>query len=472
MPNQPNSARDYPFWLRQGTMEEMRRIFRQLLFLVLLLGAAAASAGDAPAPDSPYLSLLSSYQQRFEKYVLAVFRKIVSEEKLPAADRELLLASVSRFEEANNAAFARFRLDYQKAFLQAPPDSAALKEARFLERNLKWASEVAQFELIKIVELLRGRGRPMAMRQHLANLDRLSGALARDQRIKEPLQNYLANLVPRKQRSLRTMAGALKRFALNTNISELLRWMPPEPFTSQTAPPTLTMLKAGGASTELAKLPENAVIILAMNHDIGTLDGLAIQSVANAFGSETNMILTTKGAWPQLKFFKNADPDVFLTDEKGFAAKVLERFRQEGTGRISFSVFPEGGVALTGAQLPLFSNSGAFKIARDAAHDLQGKKPVYYVQLTSNLLEHVTSDGKIPMHIEIREPELVPDTAVLPNDRWIAARRAEFEVAANRNRFQLMDIEKAEPLPGTRLYRMRDTRGGCAAEYSAVSGFR
>ena len=430
------------------------------VFLVALVAFTAQTQPDATTPQEPgYLSTIDRYQRHFRTDVLEIFRDKINSANLAPSEQSRLVSTVDSFERTLTAIFSDFRSAYQKAFLTQNPDSAAVKEARLLQENLKLSIELAQLEMIAVIKNIEQNRN---VNKPVTKLEDLTRALEENRTIRRPLGNYIANFFPRREKFLTTVLRFLHHAMINTPITTIMKLIPLEPFTTQRTPPLLSVLSANGERSRLSELPANAVIILAMNHDVGTLDGYGIQKISEALGANRNMVLTTKGAWPQFLFHKNTDPDAFLIEEKTFSRRLFARVNALPNERITFSAFPEGAVAMAGAQFPQIANAGIFKIARDMAARLQGTRPVYYIRLTSNFLEHVTSGGEVPMHIEIREPELVPTSPLEGrSDVWVREKRHEFENSSHKYRGRFYDLREPMLLEGSRLFRVGGRANDC-----------
>jgi hypothetical protein len=250
----------------------------------------------------------------------------------------------------------------------------------------------------------------------------------------------------------------------NRKLNKIIDWTPKEPLTKQKTPIEYKFYSESGITQELSTLPKDAVFILAMNHDFGSLDGKAIKEFSKVIGSDRNFIVTTSGSWPQMKIFGNPDPDVLLIEDKMWMSRAIDAFEKHKTGPISLSIFPEGAVPLWGTQAPLIAHQGTFRLARKAAAHLRGIKPVYYIRITSNFLTHVTSGGEVPLALSIRDPERVPDHEVIKGDNqdeWIRRTRLEFEQVANQHRQQMYDLHKPSYIPDSRVFRVRSFSSSC-----------
>jgi hypothetical protein len=219
--------------------------------------------------------------------------------------------------------------------------------------------------------------------------------------------------------------------------------------------------KGEHVSDQLPVLPENAVVILAMDHDHPALDARYINLVAKKLGIDRSVLLTDKEAWPHYEYHKNKDENVFFIQDKEFKGKVLDILESHPNGRAAFMIFPEGGLPFWGTQFPLISQWGAFSMARKAAHRMAGKKPVYFIEINGNFLPSVTnSDKVVPIKLRVTEPVLVPTTPVGQRDPWVEEMRSKFEEHLNEvgERGRQYDLIDRRPVKDARIRRVDDVR--------------
>lgn len=451
---------------------------RLMIVKIALLAVIGAPAAKAAVDSNTYFEQLSRYEKRFESEVIGDFLR---EAKSKGLNREELVEvdhAMTWLMNSVHIEFSEFRSAYESAFLSNSPSKEAIRASRRHQDNVKWAIEISQWHMIEFLHAVSASANHAQVSDSVhrltENLEALCNSLDKGEKIRIPFRVYLANFVPRTENFGRNLFWFIRRMLFNSPITELIRKIPKESFTAQKSAPEIVP-ETTATETLFEHLPKNAVLVLAMNHDIGPLDGHGVQTVSEAAGAVRNMVLTSKDAWPHLAFHRNKDPDIFLTETRGFADQLHQRVEQFPDQIVSFSAFPEGAVSTIGAQFPQIANPGVFKTARELSFWLRDRRPVYYIELKSNFAVHTSSGGKIPMRIEVREPERVPDVEVRSGDQWIARKRADFEARMSARDRGFYDLRSASRVDGYRSFRgtPAGTKVSCPALFAkGVDGHR
>ncbi len=229
----------------------------------------------------------------------------------------------------------------------------------------------------------------------------------------------------------------------NVNISEASRFLDHTKLGHDDEPINIV-----GWQPDKQSLPENAAVVIALNHDHGVLDGRVIGEINERLGIANSMIVTTRVAWPNLSIRDSKDPNTFFIEDGLYLRDVINRMVNFDQGKISFGILPEGFIPQWQTQMPLTVKRGAFYVARRAAYMLQQNKPVYFIEGQTNGLAHITR--KEPFEVVLRQPELVPTDALRKYDPWIESKRAEFEWRTNLGRgLYIADVDNRAKVDGT-----------------------
>ncbi|MBY0384685.1 hypothetical protein K2X05_05960 [bacterium] len=434
----------------------------KLIFLILL---PLCSYAETNLPQIPvegaysYFESLEAFSQRVSTQINDILIPQISNSQLSLEQKTELTQIAVRFEEEVLRGLQDQKELYQKSFGQVPGAGLARLELLNLSKNVKWAIELAQFQFIEALQLMDSGFSYQKIKKRFDRVALLSEDLAARRNIRVPVKTMLNAFVARSEKFLRTLFGVIFMALTNHKLNKIIDWTPRESLTSQQKPTEYKFYSEEGVTQEFSSLPKDAVLILAMNHDFGSLDAKELKEFAKSLGVDRNIMVSSTVAWPQIKIFGNPDPDIVVVEDKMWMSKALHAFKEQKSGLISLSIFPEGAVPLWGTQAPLPTYPGVFRLARAAAIQLRDVKPVYYLRITSNFLTHVTSGGAVPLTLSIRDPELVPTDLFVRGgdnkDPWMAKARLEFEQAANQHRQQMYDLESPAYIPDTKVFRVR-----------------
>jgi hypothetical protein len=206
-----------------------------------------------------------------------------------------------------------------------------------------------------------------------------------------------------------------------------------------------------GRETNRPALPKDAVLIMVMNHEHALMDLASMKKVAKSFQADTVSVLTNRDVWPIYNFRTNKDETIIFKQEKNIKQKVLSLINKS-LGKFVFAIYPEGDLPYFNANFPLPAHFGAFNIARSAAVENRGKRPVYLVKVFGNFQAAVNAHGDIPFAVEVLSPERVPTDDILGRDPWIETKRAEFErLTLSRRGNHQLDLINRDKFRGSRV---------------------
>lgn len=396
----------------------------------------ASEQGDS------YMEKLEKYRKTLKMQVHQVFIPMVNEFSNITPDvKKSTIDTAKKFSDVIDLRLGQFGQDYEARFINYNRNEDIKNRLLIGESDIKWATEISMNAMIDILNSLEQEKNPKKLEkiinEKLAVIKENTTSIELGKEIFPSLDETIKKVTPVKTGLIRTICSAVTRMCINQDLTKIIREIPTRPFmryADQKA--EIVFVDQHGREVPKASLPADAAVIIGMNHDHASLDGMYLQEVAKLLGVDRNVILTTKDAWPHITALSkigvtHKDQNILFKQDKDTKSKVLEIFKAQRKGRVAFSIFPEGELPFWHTQFPLFANFGAFSIARNAAHELKDTKSVYYVEVMSNFLRSTTSKDSTPIRIEITLPELVPTTPVGPRDAWVEEKRIAFEKRAN-----------------------------------------
>lgn len=408
-----------------------------------------------------HLSNLELTRRAVQTQVLKVFLPQISLiPDMPLELRQQIYDTAEDFAAAIDKRIVQFKDDYEKRFVEYSRDESIKQRLLDGEANIKWAVELSLNSMIEIINILE-KTKDISkvknqLQREIAVIEKHADNIKMNRMIQPTIGDMIKKVTPVKTGLFRTVCSAVTRMCINQDLSRIIREIPNRPFIrSQDQKVDIVFVDQNGKElAQKPEMPKNAAIVIAMNHDNASLDGMYLQEVARLLGVDRNILLTTEDAWPHIDLLKKVgikqkDKDILFKQDKELKQKVINAFKGHKGDRISFSIFPEGELPFWHTQFPLFANFGAFNIARSAAHALGSARPVYYVEVMSNFLRATTDKANTPIRIEIYQPELVPTGAVGERDSWVETRRQRFESRANaphRRGGQMVDMIEREKI--------------------------
>lgn len=427
-----------------------------------------------------YTNRLETFRKALNAQVLRVFIPQLKEfSNLSPELKDRLANSAENFARTMDARLRQFRDDYQRRFIEYDRNEEVKARLVVGEGNIKWAAERSLYAMMDILETLETGKNENAINKaielKLNVIEQNAKDIRDDKEINPSLNDTIKKVTPMKRGFVKMLCSAISRMCINQDLSKIIRSVPKEPFMRDPSKETKYIFKDASGKTMpgFQALPEDAAVIIAMNHDHASLDGPYLQEVGRMLGIKNNLILTTKTAWPHIQAWQKVgvdkqDPNIVFKQNPGLKKTIMNYFSKGQGSRTGFSIFPEGELPFWGIQFPLFSNFGAFNIARTAANLLKGKRPVYFIQVHGNFLRSLTAKDNIPIEIEITQPELVPTSDIGLRDEWVERKRNEFEQKANdpSRRGQMVDMIHREKVPGGRIYTANEVH-----EYKSAGEF-
>jgi hypothetical protein len=405
--------------------------------------------------DNYYLNRLEIFRRNLAQQSINFIEQVKEYQHISQDERVAMIEVAEDFSEVIDSKLKEFKNRYKRRFIEMSTDGADKVWLWDAEADVKWATEKSQVAMIEILDALDQGKKASKVKMKLSVIQKLTDMVKRGEKIEPSLYDMIRKVTPMKRGLLRVTCSAVSRMCFNQNLTNLIKGLPTKAYARDSQHPTeIEVVRKDGSRTRgMPQLPKDAIVIVGMNHDHAALDASYLLQVADALGIERNLLLTTQSAWPHFSIFKNKDPYLTLKEEPGFKDRVMNFFNKHKGTRVGFSIFPEGELPFWGVQFPLFANFGAFKLARRAAVENAGQRPVYYVEVHANFLRYVTAREDIPIKIDIIAPELVPATPIADRDHWIEQRRVEFENRANdpSRRGEMYDLIERRKIPGGRI---------------------
>lgn len=417
----------------------------------------------ASSEENYFLNRIETFRQDVDTQVNKVFiPQVKLQRTLTAAEAKYLIEMATQFNQALDKKIVQYKNDYGSEFIKMEKDDAAKVRLLDAESDIKWAVEKSLNAMVTILNTLENEQKLKTVSKEMAMIADITQRLESNQRMTPTMGDLVKGIAPVKKGLFRTLCSAITRMCINQDISKIINELPTSSFSRgpQKSADIEVISDDGQVSKELFKLPKNAAVIFAMNHDHAILDLKNINILAQKLGVDRNMVLTTTDAWPQAKIYKNNDPNIMFIQEKGIAQKVIQNMKDHKGEHIAFTIYPEGQLPFWGTQFPLYAKFGAFIIARKAAIALKEQRPVYYIEVHSNFLKNITSKDLVNLKLQVYEPKLVPDVPLAERDEWAEKTRAKFEERANspEKRGHQYDLIERGQTPGTRLKQISEVR--------------
>lgn len=267
------------------------------------------------------------------------------------------------------------------------------------------------------------------------------------------LKRNLSIITPTRTKRLYMLWKFIKDFRFGINprpLAETLHSIPWSSFLrNQQAEPLWS-----GFSLKDFKPEENAIYVVAFNHEHALVDGKIGIQISKDIEAQSLKVLTTRGAWPQFTKNSKKDESLVFIQSSNFYRDIVEA-AEKTKGRFVLTTAPEGLMPFWHTQAPLMAKAGVFTIARKLAHAFEGKRKVYLIEVRSNGLANITGAESEAFQVEVREPKLVPSEPVGRSDSWITRTRRNFENWINESRgLRQIDLLSRERDPETGLYKV------------------
>ncbi|MFP5520750.1 MAG: hypothetical protein ACLGGX_12665 [Bdellovibrionia bacterium] len=415
-----------------------------------------------------YLNRLFNYQKAFTTQVQSVFIPQVMEfSHLTNGEQRQIVETVETFEKIMANRMREFASDYQKIFVEYERDPSVMERLVNTESDLKWAVDRGLHAMADTLDLLDEGKKIKSIEKHLSVLSEITHKLEKREAVTRGLRDILRNVLPFKKGTGEMVCSLITKLCIkNEKLMNFFEKMPLGPL-SNNKKVVISFKDSQNKETTKPQLPANAVVVMVMNHEHAMLDLATMKEVAKGLEIDTSSVLTNKEVWPIYDYRTNKDSTIIFKQEKGIKQRVLD-LMDSYKKRFMFAIYPEGDLPYFGANFPIPAHFGAFNIARSAAVNNKGKRPVYLVKVFSNFQEATNSDGKVAFKVEISLPELVPAEEIKGSrDSWIEEKRAEFEKEALEKRgTQQVDLINREKIKGTRVRAVAPV-----AEYNSAGKF-
>ena len=441
----------------------------KLMFLLTFLVVNFAKLAWAlPFPDA-----LDAHQERMQINIESRFFEALDSSSLSLELKEEIKKASKDFVLVSKAKAEQLKADYRSVFINFEKNDAAKSRLNYLETGLKWATEIVLKSLAEISSQLQSQPNQRVIRKEIERIKKTTAQVQSTDENKNHVKPHpiaRIDIIPMKSKgSTRTLCGAFAKLCFQESVTDLLEGLPEHQFmkgvpkepTYWTRTEKQDQLRPG-----LPQIPKGAAIILTMNHDHQILDLKYVRKIARELGIDRTALLTTRVVWALGK----QDQDTLFVQDKDLSQKVTDVLSDSSHKNPSVAIYPEGNLPFPLTQFPMISKFGAYIMARKSAIQLASKRPVYLIDIQSNLMKFSTSSADIPMEFIISEPELVPTDALGKRDAWSERKRSEFEARANRleTRSLMVDLKSGRMIPGTNIRAAIEIKKGSRSCQTAV----
>jgi hypothetical protein len=347
-----------------------------------------------------------------------------------------------------------FADDYHKLFVQFERDPKVMERFVNTESDIKWAIDRSLYKMADMLDLLAKGKKFKSIKKHLASIEEISLQIQDSKPVTRGYREIVRNILPYVKGTFKTICSIISRLCIKRQkLNDFFDTLSLDSVSGGKVA-KISYVDNNGEEIEAEKLPENAIVILALNHDHALMDLASMKLAAKSLGAEKVSVLTNIDVWPMYNFIKNEDETIIFRQEKGIKQRVLD-LAKKTKGRFVFAIYPEGDLPYFGAQFPMPSHFGAFSIARGAAVQLKEQRLVYLIKGIGNFLSAASSSENKDFEIKLMKPELVPTDEMTSRDPWIEEKRIEFENVANEARSnEMLDLIDRGYQPGKRIRRV------------------
>lgn len=408
-----------------------------------------------------YLRKIDAFRTNLIGQIDRIFSpQIVEFPNLTNSQKQEVVEAAQAYKRAMNERILQLKENYRALFVSGGASNEVKAQLFSGEVDIKDAADLGLFELVTIIESLNKAGDYSKIRKPLTAIRDITARVEAKKPIHTPVKGYARLFMPMKKGRVTSFCSAIAKACMKSDLTNVIHSFRPSSLVRQTTPGRSSQIGFNFVdrnSTQASQksrlgLEANAIVVFVMNHDNSIAELQLMKEINQRLGFQGNMLLTTKKAWPQLNVFANKDDGIILIEDK-FREQVIERLNKNSNVASTVTVFPEGMLATYGAQMPLISKYGAFKLARELAVENKGKRPVYLVSLRNNILQVNTSAKPTDLRVEVLDPVRVPTEPIAKNDPWMEAQRVSFQEFANEGRGKnQVDLIDAKKVPGSDLY--------------------
>jgi hypothetical protein len=419
--------------------------------------------------ENYYLNKLLNYKNAIQAQVKMVFiPQMMEASPLNHEQQSEMIAQAENFLTVFNARLDEFGRDYHRLFVSYERDPAAMERLVNTESDLKWAVDRSLNSMADILDMMESGASGKNILKSWKVVNDITARLQSRAPMTRGVQDILRNVLPYKKGTSEMLCSMITRLCFKSEkLNDFFDHMPRAALAGQKdAKVEITTLDKKGQKTAAEALPEDAIIILALNHDHALMDLASMKDVARSLQVETVSVLTNKEVWPIYNVIKNKDETALFKQDKNLKQRVLDLATQSH-GRFVFAIYPEGDLPYFGANFPVVSHLGAFSIARSVAVAQKGRRPVYLVKAISNFQKAIQSQGRQALEIELMAPELVPTQDISGRDAWVENERASFEkVSLEKRGSDMLDLIARKKNP-----QMRTRSTAPVSEYRSAGQF-
>lgn len=421
----------------------------------------------------PFPDALDAHQKRMQINVEHNFFGAIDSSTLSQELKEEIKRVSKDFVGVSRAKSEILKADYQSVFIKFEKNEAAKSRLNYLETGLKWATEIVLKSMALISSQIQSKADLSVIRSEIKRIIKTTAQVQATDENKnhvKPAPIARIDIIPMKSKgSTRTLCGAFMKLCFQESVTDLLEGLPEHQFMKSAPQKPIYWTRTANPDQlqpGLPQIPKDAAFILTMNHDHQILDLKYVRKIARALGIDRTALLTTRVVWALGK----QDQDTLFIQDKDLSQKVTDVLADSAHKNPSVAIYPEGNLPFPLTQFPMISKFGAYIMARKAAIQLASKRPVYLIDIQSNLLKFSTSSADIPMEFIISQPELVPTEALGKRDAWSERKRLEFEARANRpeTRSLMVDLKSGRIIPGTNIRAAIEIKEGSKSCQTAV----
>ncbi len=421
----------------------------------------------------PFPDALDAHQKRMQINVEHNFFGAIDSSTLSQELKEEIKRVSKDFVGVSRAKSEILKADYQSVFIKFEKNEAAKSRLNYLETGLKWATEIVLKSMALISSQIQSKADLSVIRSEIKRIIKTTAQVQATDENKnhvKPAPIARIDIIPMKSKgSTRTLCGAFMKLCFQESVTDLLEGLPEHQFMKSAPQEPIYWTRTANPDQlqpGLPQIPKDAAFILTMNHDHQILDLKYVRKIARALGIDRTALLTTRVVWALGK----QDQDTLFIQDKDLSQKVTDVLADSAHKNPSVAIYPEGNLPFPLTQFPMISKFGAYIMARKAAIQLASKRPVYLIDIQSNLLKFSTSSADIPMEFIISQPELVPTEALGKRDAWSERKRLEFEARANRpeTRSLMVDLKSGRIIPGTNIRAAIEIKEGSKSCQTAV----
>jgi len=404
--------------------------------------------------ENYYLNRLANYREAVRAQIKDVFHPQVYEfNQLSGDHKKEIIRIGDSFLKEFEAKLGAFMGNYEHLFVKYERDSEAMNRIVTIESDLKWAVDRVLNEMAEILDRLNEGKDFRRISASLRVISLVSSQLKSGETVSRGVNDLLRNLLPYKEGSLKTVCSLITRLCLARQpLSQYLQSISTQALMGSSSKKVeIAFVDSTNKEVERPRIPENAIVVMALNHDHALLDLNTMKVLEKALGFEAASVLTNLDVWPMYKVLENKDENALFRQTPDLKSKVA-MLASKTKGRYMFAIYPEGDLPYFGAQFPMLSHLGAFNIARSLAIRFQGERPVYLMKAFGNFLRATTSRDPQQFRIEVKGLEAVPTSQLSGRDAWIERQREVFEQESNERRGrQMIDLVNREKNPALRV---------------------